>query len=105
MADNLVDLAAGGPFSTPANDTTGTVTPAYADKVAASGGTIAAGTVATLLLGLLVAVGVKNGRVKLGWAVLSMALGVLLAGTIFGTLSEQLSGTVVSSLNTILSSL
>jgi hypothetical protein len=103
-SDAVVDLAVAGPFAVPAVDSN--VTPANVTPAsAASTGTIAVGSVATLLLLVIVGFAVKNGRVKLSWAVLSAVLGVFLGGTIFGSLSEQLGGTVVTSLNSILSSI
>lgn len=103
-SDAVVNLAVAGPSTVPANSSTNVV-PANVQNVNASGGTIAAGTVATMLLAVIVGFGVKGGRVRIGWAVACAVLGVFLGGTIFGALSEQLGGTVVSSLNNILSSI
>lgn len=104
-SDAVVNLAAAGPSAVPAIDGTTNVTPANVQTVNSVSGTIAVGTVATLLLGFLVGFGVKTDRIKLSWAVMSAALGTFLGSTIFGTLSTQLGGTVVTSLSSILSSL
>jgi len=107
QSDAVVTLAAAVPSTIPAIDTgtTTTVTPAYQQNVNASGGTIAVGTVVTLLLLVVVGFAVKNQRIRLSWALTCAVLGVFLGSTIFGALSQQLGSTVVTSFSSILSSL
>jgi hypothetical protein len=95
--------------ATPVIGQTGTnVTPAYDSNVQqanlTSGGTaIAATTVATLLLLVVIGFALKHRHVKVTWVVLSAALGVFLSGSVFGALSTQLGGTAVSALSSIVS--
>ena len=85
---------------------TATYTPTNATQASSvSAGAMSAAAVATLVLGLLIGIAVKNNKVKLGWVFASSALGVLLAGTFVGPLVQQLAGAGATSWGSIFGSL
>lgn len=72
---------------------------------AAGGGTIAVSTVAVLLLGTVCFFLVRRGGFKASHLALGVCMGVLLAGTFIGPLVQQVTGSAVTSLGTVLSGL
>ena len=71
----------------------------------ASGGAVAGGVVAILVLGIIVFVRVKHRDIKPGDAVLVGLFGIAISGTVIGALGDQLTDSVVSSLGNVLSGL
>ncbi|HEY9375231.1 hypothetical protein [Streptomyces sp.] len=71
----------------------------------ASGGAIATGIVAILVLGIIVFFKVKHGHIKTFDAVLVGLLGISLAGTVVGGMGSQLTNSLVGSLGTMLGGL
>lgn len=71
----------------------------------ASGGAVAGGVVAILLLGTIVYFRFKGGHLKAGDAVVVTLLGIALAGTVVGAMGDQLTGSVISSLGGVLGGL
>jgi hypothetical protein len=67
----------------------------------AGAGGISTVAVAALALGIVVFFGIKGGRVGKGWVVVSIALGVLLSGTLIGPLVSQLTGSGVTAFGNI----
>ncbi|MFD5221397.1 hypothetical protein ACFWMH_27530 [Streptomyces tendae] len=71
----------------------------------ASGGAIATGVVAILVLGIIVFFKVKAGHIKAFDAVLVSLLGVSLAGTVVGSMGSDLTNSLVGSLGNMLGGL
>lgn len=71
----------------------------------ASGGAIATGIVAILVLGIIVFFKVKHGHIKAFDAVLVSLLGVSLAGTVVGSMGSELTNSLVGSLGNMLGGL
>jgi len=71
----------------------------------ASGGSIAAGAVAVLVLGIIVFVRVKHRDIKPGDAVLVGLLGIALSGTVIGTMGDGLTESAIASLGNMLGGL
>ncbi|MFE0794745.1 hypothetical protein [Streptomyces mutabilis] len=71
----------------------------------ASGGAIATGIVAILVLGIIVFFKVKAGHIKAFDAVLVSLLGVSLAGTVVGSMGSELTNSLVGSLGNMLGGL
>jgi apolipoprotein N-acyltransferase len=95
-SDAVITVAAVQPSVAPAIDAN--VTPAV-DQVtpaSVSGGTIGAGLVGLMLIGVVVFIGIKGRKVAPGWAITLVALGVLLDGTFVGPLIKQLTTSVVT---------
>ncbi|MGW1493852.1 hypothetical protein [Streptomyces sp. NPDC002402] len=62
----------------------------------ASGAALGTGAVLALVFGLVLFFGIKHDKVSKGWAFLSMAMGIVLAGTFVGPLVNQLGASGVS---------
>ncbi|WP_416476998.1 hypothetical protein [Streptomyces sp. LKA04] len=71
----------------------------------ASGGAIATGVVAILVLGIIVFFKVKAGHIKAFDAVIVSLLGVSLAGTVVGSMGSDLTNSLVGSLGNMLGGL
>lgn len=71
----------------------------------ASGGAIAGGVVAILLLGFITVVRVKSRDIKVGDAVLVGLFGIALSGTVVGAMGDQITDSAISSLGNVLSGL
>ena len=71
----------------------------------ASGGAIAGGVVAILLLGFITVVRVKSHDIKVGDAVVVTLFGIAVSGTVIGGLGDQLTGSAISALGGVLSGL
>jgi hypothetical protein len=71
----------------------------------ASGGVIATGVVAMLVLGVIVFFRVKSHQLKVGDAVLVGLLGVALSGTVIGAMATQITNSGVGSLGGVLGGL
>lgn len=69
------------------------------------GAAIGTGVVLTLVLGIVLFFGIKNGKVDKGWAFLCASLGVSLGGTILGPLVMNLGGAAVTAVGSVLGSL
>lgn len=72
---------------------------------AASGGALAGGVVAILVLGIIVFVRVKGKDVKVGDAVVLTLFGIAVAGTVVGTLGTQLTNSAIGSVGGVLGGL
>lgn len=71
----------------------------------ASGGAIAGGVVAILLLGFITVVRVKSRDIKVGDAVVVTLFGIAVSGTVIGGLGDQLTGSAISALGNVLGGL
>jgi hypothetical protein len=71
----------------------------------ASGGVIAGGVVAILVLGIIVVVRVKGRDVKVGDAVVLTLFGIAVSGTVIGGLGDQLTDSAISALGGMLGGL
>lgn len=71
----------------------------------ASGGVIAGGVVAIIVLGGLVIVRVKSHDIKVGDAVVVTLFGIAVSGTVIGGLGDQLTGSAISAVGSMLSGL
>lgn len=97
------DGGAGAAITNPVNGTqTG-----YNQQIVtqSSGGYIAAGVVAILVLGIIVFFKVKHGHIKALDAVLVGLLGISLAGTVVGTMGHQITNSLIGSLGGVFGSL
>ncbi|MGW2721408.1 hypothetical protein [Streptomyces sp. NPDC001492] len=97
------DGGAGAAITSPVNGTqTG-----YNQQITtqSSGGYIAAGVVAILVLGIIVFFKVKHGHIKALDAVLVGLLGISLAGTVVGTMGHQITNSLIGSLGGVFGSL
>lgn len=70
-----------------------------------SGGAVAIGVVAILVLGIVVFFKVKHGHIKALDAVLVGLLGISLAGTVVGTMGNQITNSLIGSLGGVLGGL
>lgn len=71
----------------------------------ASGGAIAGGVVAILVLGIIVVVRVRNHDLKAGDAVVVTLFGIAVSGTVIGSLGGQLTGSAINALGGVLGGL
>lgn len=71
----------------------------------ANGAAIGTGVVAIAILGIIVFFRVKGGHMKVGDLVVVTLLGVALAGTVIGSMADQITDSGVSSLGGILGGL
>jgi hypothetical protein len=95
-SDAVITVAAVQPSVAPVVDAN--VTPAVNNVTPAnvSGGTIGAGLVGLMIIGVVVFIGIKGRKVAASWAITLVALGVLLDGTFVGPLIKQLTTSVVT---------
>lgn len=68
----------------------------------AGGGTIAAGVVSMIILGIIVYVLVRGKEVKAGHAVVVTLFGVAISGTVFGAMGNQMTASLVGSIGSAL---
>lgn len=96
----------GAPLQNPYN-TPQQVPATYQQQITtqSSGGYIAAGATAILVLGVIVFFKVKHGHIKAFDAALVTLLGISLAGTVVGTMGHQMTNSLVGSLSGVLGSL
>jgi hypothetical protein len=71
----------------------------------ASGGVIAGGVVAILVLGIIVVVRVRGKDVKVGDAVILTLFGIAVSGTVVGALGDQMTDSAIASLGSMLGGL
>lgn len=71
----------------------------------ASGGVIAGGVVAILVLGIIVVVRVRGKDVKVGDAVVLTLFGIAVSGTVIGGLGDQLTDSAIGALGGMLGGL
>lgn len=97
----------GGQGAAIENPVTGQIPASYNQQIQtkASGGALATGGVAILLLGTIVFFRVKNHHLKVGDLVVVSLLGVALAGTVIGGMADQITDSGVASLGGILGGL
>jgi len=74
-------------------------------RTQASGGAIAGGVVAILLLGFVVFVRVKHRDIKIGDAVVVTLFGIAVSGTVIGGLGDQLTNSAIGALGGVLGGL
>jgi hypothetical protein len=100
------DNGSGSALQNPLN-TPGAVQTGVNDQVVtqASGGTVAVGIVAILVLGIVVFVRVKGKDVKAGDAVILTLFGIAISGTVIGAMGNQMTTSLVSSLGGVLGGL
>jgi hypothetical protein len=72
---------------------------------AGAGTGLGVGAVVILVLSIVLAFGLKGGKVSKGWAIACIVLGVALGGTVVGGIVTQISGSGVSAVNNIFGSL
>jgi hypothetical protein len=94
----VVTLADGAPAYT--DFQTSPATPQVQTQ-AAGGAVVATGAVLALVLGLVLWFGIKGGKLRWSWAVLCIALGVVLSSTFIGPLVRQLGATGLSAVGSI----
>jgi len=99
------DTGSGSQLQNPNN--TGQLPAGYQQQIStqASGGMIAGGVVAILVLGVLVIVRVRGKDVKIGDAVLFTLFGIAVSGTVIGGLGDQLTDSAIGSLGSMLGGL
>ncbi|MER5820495.1 hypothetical protein [Streptomyces californicus] len=107
----VVTLADGAPGQMPGNDVapqgvgsqigTGLQQQPQQVQTQAGAGSISTVAVAALVLGVITFFGIKAGKLAKGWFVVSLALGVLLSGTLIGPLVSQLTGSGVTAFGNI----
>ena len=71
----------------------------------ASGGTMAVGVVAILVLGGIVFVRVKKRDMKVGDAVVVTLFGIAVSGTVIGAMGDQITNSAIASLGNVLGGL
>lgn len=98
------DDGSGATIQNPLNQQTNTVNQQQI-QTQASGGAIAGGVVAILVLGIIVIVRVRGKDVKVGDAVVLTLFGIAVSGTVVGAMGDQITDSAIASLGNVLSGL
>jgi hypothetical protein len=99
------DNGSGAQLQNPVNGTPPAGVTGEQIQTQASGGVVAGGVVAILVLGIIVVVRVRGKDVKVGDAVVLTLFGIAVSGTVVGALGDQLTDSAISSLGSMLGGL